>query len=223
VGFAMHYFFFIMFCSLLLSSCSDDGTSPNNNTPQDTVETITIGNQVWMTKNLDVAIFQNGDTIPEAKTPEEWIKAGETKTPTWCYYDFNKENGRIYGKLYNWYVVNDSRKIAPNGFHIATDKEWDTLTNFAGGDSLAGKELMSVDGWGGKSIGTNSFGFSGFPGGYCGTNGLCYAIGQSGYWWSASESNQISAWLREIYIKNTVVAKRTAKKYEGLSIRCIKD
>ena len=72
-------------------------------------QTVTIGTQVWMTKNLDVATFRNGDPIPQAKTDEEWEKAREEGKPAWCYYKNKKKNGKKYAKLYNWYAVTDSR------------------------------------------------------------------------------------------------------------------
>lgn len=77
-------------------------------------QTVTIGTQVWRTKNLDVATFRNGDSIPQAKTNEEWEKAAENQQPAWCYYNNDPANGAKYGKLYNWYAVNDSRGLAPD-------------------------------------------------------------------------------------------------------------
>jgi uncharacterized protein (TIGR02145 family) len=88
------------------------------------VQTVTIGTQVWMTKNLDVSTFRNGEIIPEAKTNIEWEAAGDNKQPAWCYYDNNPANGTKYGKLYNWYAVNDPRGLAPDGWHVPTDQEW---------------------------------------------------------------------------------------------------
>jgi hypothetical protein len=108
-------------------------------------QTVTIGTQVWMTKNLDVAKFRNGDPIPEAKTNEEWVKAGVNKQPAWCNYDNNPANGSKYGKLYNWYAVNDPRGLAPEGYHVPTDAEWTKLDNLLGSD--AGKKMKSVTGW----------------------------------------------------------------------------
>ncbi len=108
-------------------------------------QTVTIGTQVWMTKNLDVTIFRNGDPIPEAKTKEEWVKAGENKQPAWCNYDNNPANGSKYGKLYNWYAVNDPRGLAPEGYHVPTDAEWTILENFLGSDD--GKKMKSATGW----------------------------------------------------------------------------
>ena len=133
-------------------------------------QTITIGTQVWMTKNLDVATFRNGDPIPQAKTDEEWEKAGENQQPAWCYYDNDPANGAKYGKLYNWYAVNDSRGLAPVGYHIPSDAEWTILTDFLGGEKVAGTKMKSTDFWadyeGNSGNGTNESGFSGLPGGY---------------------------------------------------------
>jgi len=108
-------------------------------------KTVTIGTQVWMKENLNVSSFRNGDPIPEAKTEEEWKKACENKQPAWCYYENKATNGAKYGKLYNWYAVNDSRGLSPQGFHVPSDSEWTTLGEFLGAD--AGKKMKSKSGW----------------------------------------------------------------------------
>lgn len=106
---------------------------------------VSIGNQVWMTENLNVDRFRNGDRIPQAKTSEEWRKAGANEQPAWCYFDNDPENGKKYGKLYNWYTVNDPRGIAPIGFHVPSDDEWVQLVDYLGRD--AGKKMKSKRGW----------------------------------------------------------------------------
>lgn len=101
------------------------------------IASIKIGTQTWAVKNLDVTTFRNGDIIPEAKTNEEWKKSGDEQKPAWCYYNNDPANGEKYGKLYNWYAVNDPRGLAPEGWHIPTDAEWTTLTAYleeAGGN-----------------------------------------------------------------------------------------
>ena len=108
---------------------------------------ITIGTQVWTSKNLDVSTFRNGEPIPEAKSKEEWSKAGDNKTAVFCYYEYDSKNGKVYGKLYNWYAVNDSRGLAPKGYHIPSDAEWTILTDKLGGEDLAGEKLKSKQGW----------------------------------------------------------------------------
>jgi hypothetical protein len=106
-----------------------------------------------MTKNLDVEKFNNGDPIPHVKTEEDWKKAGENKQPAWCYYDNDQGNGTKYGKLYNWYAVNDPRGLAPVGFHIPTNYEWEILINYLGGEYQAGKKMKSKSGWRSKNNG----------------------------------------------------------------------
>jgi uncharacterized protein (TIGR02145 family) len=105
-------------------------------------QTVTIGTQVWMNKNLDVATFRNGEPIPEAKTDEEWKRANDLKQPAWCYYDNDPKNGTKYGKLYNWYAVNDARGLAPSGYHVPTEAEWAILTDSLGRN--AGEKMKSM-------------------------------------------------------------------------------
>ena len=159
-------------------------------------QTVTIGTQVWITKNLDVSTFRNGDPIPEVKTDEEWKRAGELKQPAWCYYDNEPKNYETYGKLYNWYAVNDPRQLAPEGWHIPKDTEWIELTTFIGsrlhfGDwrdkSLAlyaGKLMKSKEGWSGFGNGTNESLFNGKPGGMRGRDGFFLGSKKFGSWWT---------------------------------------
>ena len=88
---------------------------------QRTASSVKIGSQVWATENLNVDRFRNGDPIPQAKTAEEWQNAGNNQQPAWCYYNNDPKNGESYGKLYNWYAVNDRRGLAPQGWHIPSD------------------------------------------------------------------------------------------------------
>ena len=106
---------------------------------------IKIGAQTWTTKNLDVSKFRNGEAIPLAKTNAEWELAGDNKQP--AYYENKGENGTTYGKLYNWFAVNDPRGLAPSGYHIPTDAEFTILTDYLGGDSIAGAKMKSTSGW----------------------------------------------------------------------------
>jgi uncharacterized protein (TIGR02145 family) len=107
-------------------------------------QTVTIGNQIWTSKNLDLATYRNGDLIPQVQDEEAWANL---TTGAWCYYKNDTSNGIKYGKLYNWYAVHDSRGLAPKGFHIPTDAEWTTLINYLGGEIDAGTKLKSALGW----------------------------------------------------------------------------
>jgi uncharacterized protein (TIGR02145 family) len=91
---------------------------------------VTIGKQVWMTKNLDVSTFRNGDKIPEANTEEEWTQAGEEGKPIWCNYPHDSTDSEEHGKLYKWYAVNDLRGLAPTGWKIPSENVWNSLVLF---------------------------------------------------------------------------------------------
>jgi len=196
-------------------------------------QTVTIGTQVWMTKNLDVSTFRNGDPIPEAKTNEEWKKAGENKQPAWCYYDNDPANGAKYGKLYNWYAVIDSRGLAPVGYHIPTDAEWSTFINYLDPNADGGNNYNTAGGKM-KSTGTqywqstntdatNESGFSGLPGGNRSIDGTFNYIGLNGYWWSSSETATNTAWYRFLDYNNGNVYRYGNTKLNGFSVRCLRD
>jgi len=188
---------------------------------------VKIGNQVWMSENLNVSTFRNGDPIPEAKTAEEWKKAGEKKQPAWCYYDNDPANGAKYGKLYNWYAVSDSRGLAPTGWHIPSDAEWTKLTDFLGGIDarvlITGAKMKSKNGWYDNGNGNNSSGFSGLPGGYRYGSGAFGGVGGYGYWWSSTEDGTGSAWLRTLVYSNGNVYRGYDYKGGGFSVRCLRD
>lgn len=195
-----------------------------------TIEEVKIGNQIWMAKNLDVAHFRNGDPIPQAKTEKEWKIADKMKQPAWCYYDNDPANGGKYGKLYNWYAINDPRGLAPGGFHIPSEVEWTRLTDYLGEESEAGAKMKSENGWYIPSVewfdngtGTNSSGFSGFPGGYRCSDGSFDDVGKSGYWWSSTEYIKSSAWGRFLNYFFGNVHRLFENKGEGFSVRCLRD
>jgi uncharacterized protein (TIGR02145 family) len=106
------------------------------------IKGVAIGSQVWMSTNLNVSTYRNGDVIPQVQDKDTWDKL---TTGAWCYYENNAANGTKYGKLYNWYAVNDARGLAPAGWHIPTDQEWTVLENSLGDD--AGKKMKSTSGW----------------------------------------------------------------------------
>jgi len=208
------------FIMLMLSSvlCL---TAFNNAADQSTVK---IGNQEWMTNNLNVSAFRNGDAIPQAKTAEEWKKAGENKQPAWCYYNNDSENGAKYGKLYNWYAVNDARGLAPSGWHIPSDAEWTTLSDNLGGVDEAGHKMKSQAGWTYEGNGSNASGFSGLPGGSRYNYGTFFNVGSyGGIWWSSTEKNTDYAWYRYLVHYTGVVYRNYDYKAYGFSVRCLRD
>jgi uncharacterized protein (TIGR02145 family) len=182
---------------------------------------VAIGNQVWMSENLNVYKFRNGDIIPEAKTDEEWKKAGENGEPAWCYYYNDSAIGAKYGKLYNWYAVNDPRGLAPVGYHIPSDAEWTALEIHLGAD--ASTKMKSTSGWFDDGNGTNESGFSGLPGGNRTTNGAFGDIGDYGFWWSSTEGSTNDAWFRSLDYLTGNVFRHDFYKVLGFSVRCLRD
>ena len=181
---------------------------------------IKIGNQTWTTKNLDVTTYRNGDAIPQVQDKNAWAKL---KTGAWCYYENKTAKGTTYGKLYNWFAVNDPRGLAPKGYHIPTDAELTILTDYLGGDTIAGTKMKSTSGWDNNGNGTNTSGFAGLPGGYRDPNGNFDDIGANGYWWSSSESNTNYAWRRYLYYNYGNVFRYDYNKHFGFSVRCLRD
>ena len=189
---------------------------------------IKIGTQTWTSKNLDVSTYRNGDPIPEVQDKETWAIL---TTGAWCYYQNKTANGTKYGKLYNFYAVKDPRGLAPKGYHIPSDAEWDILFDYLGGDTIAGAKTKSRSGWKDNGNGTNTSGFNALPGGFrinVGTvEPYIYAVfayvGANGYWWSSSEDNASNAWSRNLLSDYHNLDSDSSIGQNGYSVRCIKD
>ena len=173
---------------------------------------VTVGNQVWSNRNLDVSKFRNGDPIPEAKNATEWQEFCKTDKPAFCYLNFDPKNGKKYGKLYNFHAVIDERGLAPKGWHVPSKSEYETLIAYLGGKYEAGNKIRSTKGWDVPDKkykdyqgpnGTNSSGLNFLPGGRAWSNqydkepekeqtvfGEYYSNGQ---WWT-STINGPSRW-----------------------------
>lgn len=183
---------------------------------------VTICNQTWTQSNLNVSHYRNGDVIPQVTDATQWANL---TTGAWCYYNNDPANGAIYGKLYNWYAINDPRGLAPAGYHVPTDAEWSTLTTFLGGDAGAGDKMKATIGWTAYSgiTNTNSSGFTGLSGGLRSDMGPFYSVGSNGYWWSSSEYPTSSAWQLSLRYNNSGAGRGFSMKLFGFSVRCIKD
>ena len=181
---------------------------------------VKICDQEWMVKNLNISHFRNGDSIPEVKSDAEWIKAGEKGKPAWCYYDNNPENGKKYGKLYNWFAVSDPRGLAPAGYEIPTSDEHKKLMIAVKADANS----LKAEGQGnGSGTGTNGSGFSAMLAGYRGSSsGSFYYLENSSYFWSSSEDFTSSAYYMYLYYNSSNVYLGSYGKTYGFSVRCIK-
>jgi uncharacterized protein (TIGR02145 family) len=200
---------------------------------------VTICSQVWISKNLDVATYRNGDPIPKVTNYAEWYAL---KTGAYCYYNNDSATyAAVFGKLYNWYAVNDSRGLAPAGWHVPSDAEWTTLSNCLGGYLIAGGKMKSIGtleaGTGlwvsPNTDATNSSGFNGLPAGIriatLAIDGS--SINRSAYWWSSTNYSTDRAWSRQVMFNSSILdwgigspsGEPPFVKYQGMSVRCIKD
>jgi len=196
-------------------------------------KTIKIGNQIWMAENLKVAKYNDGIPI-EFEHEEEykilvffktkrfvsWETLGKRKKGAYCLYENNILNKDKYGALYNWYAV-DTKKLAPKGWHIPSDKEWDELIDYLGGFEIAGKFLKSDVGW--EENGNNKSGFTALPGGSRDGSGAFHNIGFNGGWWSATEYDAALAWSRSIFYSDCGVYRGNHLKEVWSSVRCVRD
>jgi uncharacterized protein (TIGR02145 family) len=166
---------------------------------QNTLKTVTLGNQVWCSENLKLDKFKNGEIIKQAKTLEEWNGFIQRKEPAWCYYEFFDFNDEFYGKLYNWYAVNDPRGLAPSGFHVSTSQDWKTLLFFLEKEEwfiekspqyriqIPAYALKSKQYWVSEA-GIDKYGFRAVPGGYL--NGLFHMSKSTGNWWCSDKPKE---------------------------------
>jgi uncharacterized protein (TIGR02145 family) len=183
---------------------------------------VQIGSMIWSGKNLDVAHYRNGDSIPEVKDPKEWAIL---KTGAWCYNNNKQENGKTYGKLYNWFAVNDPRGLAPKGWHVATDAEWSKLSDLLGGTEQAGGALKSATLWKEQTSAVQKrSGFEALPGGARRDNdGYFMQQGEYSRLWTSTESTANSALCRSLGYFDAALRKGKANKNIGFSVRCVRD
>jgi uncharacterized protein (TIGR02145 family) len=193
------------------------------------IKSVLINNQRWMSENLNVDTFRNGDLIPEARTNDEWIKFGEREKPAWCYFENDPKNEEKFGRLYNWFAVNDPRGLAPKGWHIPSDSEWTKLKKFIDGSSsipfffnkksIAGKKLKCREKWNG----TDDFEFCALPSGGRFFDGEFVKSDYAAFWWTSTTRISNYAYLRSIFTSQSNLNRDKYSKRQGYSIRCVKD
>lgn len=241
------YWFVIL--ALAISSCTNTNVPtavvPTDLTPVTDIDgnvyrVVIIGNQTWMSENLRTSRYRNGDSISNLKDSAQLANTKLTLGAC-CHYMNDTANNRIYGKLYNWYAVNDARNIAPKGWHVATDAEWTTLTTYLSthfGKSLSIAKALSDTSmlWNNSTVvGTigdslqinNSSGFKARPGGYRSFENLTpypfNNLGDDGYWWCATEYGPTGAYYRRLQTDLGFINGGYSTKSFGFSVRCVKD
>ncbi len=222
--------------------CSYNGAINSNYTNEVTIftgssilpnpnDTTRICSQTWMTKNLDVAYYRNGDPIPQVIDPDQW---SNLTTGAWCYYNNDPSTADVYGKLYNWHAINDPRGLAPEGWHLPSMPEFQSLRNCLSGASVAGGKMKEVgtSHWISPNAGANnSSGFTALPGGFRKLDGEFYSLGVKGYWYTSTSFldntgtliiGTISLSSSTPALTETISGSNVASFYNnGLSVRCI--
>jgi uncharacterized protein (TIGR02145 family) len=222
IQFIMKLFFFLLVCCSTTSLIGQEKS----------ISALKIGNLEWQKMNLNVSTFANGDTIFQAKTPEEWKNAYLEKKSAWCYYEFSVDNDKKYGKLYNWFAVNDNRGLAPKGWRIPTEAEFETIDQVE--KYFIGDKLKASSGWdkwesvdenGVKKVnsanGNNSTGFSALPAGCVDYNGVFHNKGIKSFFWTKTEFDTKMAVNRGLRNDHQFIHNFTNKGF-GYSVRCIK-
>lgn len=204
-------------------SFTTQGGSANTFTdPRDgkVYQTVTIGNQEWMAENLAYL-----PSVVGAGT-------GSLTTPYYYVYGYNgtdvnaakaTSNYATYGVLYNWTAAVNA---CPAGWHLSSDAEWTELTDYLGGESVAGGKLKETGTthWHSPNTGaTNETGFTALPGGSLYGYGGFYNVGSYGNWWSATESYASYAWYRTMGYNGRDVGRSSYDKEFGLPVRCVRD
>ena len=184
---------------------------------------ITIGTQVWESTNLDVTTYRDGTPIPEVTDPTAWASL---TTGAWCYYNNDPANEGTYGKLYNWYAVNDPRGLAPEGYHVPTVAEWTSLIDYLGGEDVAGGKMKSTGTllWlSPNTAATNESGFSGLPGGGRNDGGTFAGVGRGATYWSSSLHSKENALICFLGNDNGHQGRLNFNRRYGFSVRCLRD
>ena len=186
--------------------------------------TMKIGNQLWMAENLKATHYRNGEPIPNVISSSEW---GNLSTGACCVYDNKESNVSTYGRLYNWYAVNDSRNIAPTGWHVPSDAEFQILVDHLGGNKVAGGKMKEggIAHWQSPNTDANNeSGFSALPGGFRSNyDGYFLSMGSTADFWSSTEYGSGYAWGRGLNYYSSEVYRYNYHKEYGYSVRCIKD
>ncbi len=200
------------------------------------IQEIEINGQTWMSENLDVSHFQNGDEIMEVKSLYDWTIAHIGKIPAYCYYNYDSNYGPITGKLYNWHAVYDPRKLTPPGWDIPNDEDWKLLNDYMK-RVYTKKTLKNLYFWEdayytvfdkGNYSKTytqpnshQSLGFNAIPSGYCGSHGFFHRLGEISHWY-VNDRHKCYCKVKTIENYSWKLIHDFGSKEHYYSVRCIK-
>lgn len=186
---------------------------------------VKIGSQIWTTQNLKVIRYRNGNTIPNIPDVDVWKNL---TIGSYCSFLNNTASATTYGLLYNYYAITDTRQICPEGWHVPTKEEWQTLIDYLGGDNLASSKVRAsgLEYWE-HDKGTNSSGFNALGGSWRGDDGVFYySLGSGAYWWTNAVFTSIYPFYSYLYSEPNIIRTGYGPYMEnraGLSVRCVKD
>jgi uncharacterized protein (TIGR02145 family) len=225
------WFYLILSFGLILSFTT--GCEEKNEDPETVIDydgnvyhVVKIGDQDWLVENLKVTHYRNGDAVPNVTGDAAWEGLAELEKGAYCDYGNNPANGNIYGRLYNFYAVRDSRGLAPAGWHVATDAEWTTMTTFLGGEGVAGGKLKEtgLTHWMTPNTdATNSSGFTALPGGFRWFSGVYEYNGLGGVWWTSTAGTDIDGTTRYLDYQAPDCMRDLNNMRHGASVRCVRD
>ncbi|NTW54999.1 MAG: hypothetical protein HGB15_09655 [Chlorobaculum sp.] len=212
----------LLFATLLMAGCRGSGPKSVTDIDGNRYGTVKIGDHLWMSENLQVTRYRNGDPIPEVRDGAYW--AAQTAGAR-CSYDNNAENGKTIGMLYNWSAVNDPRGIAPEGWHVATDKEWSELAEALGGDESAGQALKAPGRWSDPgSDSEKSSGFDALPSGARrDADGGFLMRGQFARFWTSTPASNGKVLARALGFYDNALRGGEVGPKNGFAVRCVKD
>lgn len=239
--------FLTVFMVVSLVGCSDDEnpTNSGNSDSTDTVtdfdgnvyKTIKIGDQLWMAENLKVTHYRNGDAIPNWIDSSTW---GDLAAGAYCDFDNDTSNVAVYGRLYNWFAVDDSRKIAPEGWRVPTDADWkelemhlgmtkaeadgDGYSSWRGSDEGGKLKEAGLVHWRNPNVGaTDESHFTALPAGCRRGFGDFVNFHSLAFFWQSTEDDRYNAWTRSLHYYYSTIKRERLSKTSGFSVRCIKD
>lgn len=202
---------------------AQDGSGTFADIDGNVYQTLVLGTQTWMAENLNVTRARTGDTIPNVPDAAGWRAR---KTAAWCHYDNDPAKSLLYGRLYNYFAAADSPDIAPAGWHVPSDDEWQILVEYLGGDAVAGGRMKEpgTAHWLAPNTGaTNESGFTGLGAGRRDLDGFFIERGAATRFWSTTANHSTNSWIRALSAGNAAALFDNENKRSGLSIRCVKD
>jgi uncharacterized protein (TIGR02145 family) len=212
----------VFLTAIFMTGCNANSPKPVTDIDGNSYVTVNVGGHLWMAENLNVTRYRNGDPIPEVTDGATWATQNAGAR---CVYDNKAENGKTFGMLYNWHAVTDPRSLAPAGWHVATDKEWQELAEALGGEESAGNALKAPGKWSESSVDkAKSSGFDALPSGARrDADGVFLMLGQFARVYTSSPASNGKVLARALSFFDNALRGGEVGPRNGFAVRCVKD